>query len=76
MRYTSGKKGKSIPTVDNLIILSALFKVPIEDIIAIQKTEKNIDKSKQYVYNAYITVIYRSDRYSLITSDKTIKSLT
>lgn len=31
------QKGKSIPTVDNLIILSALFKVPIEDIIAIQK---------------------------------------
>lgn len=31
------QKGKSIPTVDNLIILSALFKVPIDDIIAIQK---------------------------------------
>lgn len=31
------QQGKSIPTVDNLIILSALFKVPIEDIIAIQK---------------------------------------
>ena len=31
------QKGRSIPTVDNLIILSALFKVPIDDIIAIQK---------------------------------------
>lgn len=31
------QKGKSIPTVDNLIILSALFKAPIDDIIAIQK---------------------------------------
>lgn len=31
------QKGESIPTVDNLIILSALFKAPIDDIIAIQK---------------------------------------
>lgn len=31
------QKGESIPTVDNLIILSALFKVPIDNIIAIQK---------------------------------------
>lgn len=31
------QKGRSIPTVDNLIILSTLFKVPIDDIIAIQK---------------------------------------
>ena len=31
------QKGKSIPTVDNLIILSALFKTPIDDIIAIQQ---------------------------------------
>lgn len=31
------QKGKSIPTVDNLIILSTLFKVPIDDIIANQK---------------------------------------
>ena len=31
------QKGKSIPTVDNLVSLSALFKAPIDDIIAIQK---------------------------------------
>lgn len=31
------QKGKSIPTVDNLIILSALFKVSLDDIIAVQK---------------------------------------
>ena len=42
------QKGKSIPTVDNLIILSALFKVPIEDIIAIQK------KYRQNPNNVYI----------------------
>lgn len=36
------QKGKSIPTVDNLIILSALFKVPYRRYN--RNSEKNIDK--------------------------------
>lgn len=31
------QRGENLPTVDNLIILSALFKVSLDDIIAVQK---------------------------------------
>lgn len=36
------EQGKSIPTIDNLIVLAQLFKVDIEDIIAVNNVEVSI----------------------------------
>ena len=31
--------GTSLPTVDNLVVLAAVFRVPIDDILGVQQTE-------------------------------------
>ena len=31
--------GESLPTVDNLVVLSEVFRVPIEEILIVEKTE-------------------------------------
>ena len=59
------QRGESIPTVDNLIVLSVIFEVPIDKIIQRQGEDERsspssfVQKTKPRIYSTCMTLVLR-----------------